>query len=427
MQTKFTEIDAFVYGQKIGTLIYHQGAIYFEYDASFKKSSIEISPLKLPLARTTGVYTNPDNFYLYGGLAGVFFDSLPDKHGMAFIDTYFSKKGLKQNQITLLHKLAFIGERGMGAIEYRPKEHEDNQSVLDVLDAKDAYESMKKILNDKDEISSIESFMNIIDSVSPLGGGRPKMLITYNHETKTLKFNTKTIPHGYKRAIIKFDEIYYEKESLNFTKLEYIYMLMAKECGIIVPPIYLHEENGEHHLIIERFDRDADDEKLHIATASALMHIDISVPQSSSYEQLFALTRALCNSQLEIEQLFRRMLFNALSYNFDDHTKNFSYIMDRFGKWRLSPAYDITYSKGLATQHITTINAKGLDFTRDDFYAIAQNQSIKKSRVDAMLREILTVLESFQERAKAIGIDAKTIKECSDDMQRQRELLGFPY
>lgn len=107
------------------------------------------------LAKTTGVYTNPNNFYLYSGLAGVFFDSLPDKHGMAFIDTYFSKKALKPNQITLLHKLAFIGDRGMRAIEYRPKEHEDNQSVLDVLDAKNAYESMKKILNDKDEISSI--------------------------------------------------------------------------------------------------------------------------------------------------------------------------------------------------------------------------------------------------------------------------------
>lgn len=181
-----TEINAYIYEQKIGTFLEHQGRVYFEYDKTFILKGLEISPIKLPLSKET--YTNKEHISLYQGMAGVFFDSLPDKHGMVFIDRYFEREGLKAHEVTLLHKLAFIGDRGMGAIEYLPKEHDESSLKANVINAKDVYEEMKKRINDKD--SSIADFMNILDSVSPVGGGRPKMLVQYKDKEKKIKVNS---------------------------------------------------------------------------------------------------------------------------------------------------------------------------------------------------------------------------------------------
>ena len=421
-----TEIEAYIYGHKIGTLIHHNGTIYFEYDETFKSLGFEISPIKLHTQKTIKAYTNQDNIPLYGGLAGVFFDSLPDKHGMAFIDRYFERQDLKPHQITLLHKLAFIGDRGMGAIEYRPKEHEDNiTDTTCILNAKEAYEEMKKNISNKE--SSITDLMNILDSVSPVGGGRPKMLVLYNEVNNTIKLNTQNLPKNYKRAIIKFDEVYYENESIGLTKLEYIFMQMAKEVGIHTANFKLIEENGMHHLVVERFDRDEEDNKLHICTASGLMHIDISIAQIASYENLFILTRKLSNSQEDIEELFKRMVFNVLALNYDDHTKNFSFVMNKKGIWSLSPAYDITYSKGMATQHLTTIAGKSKDFKIDDLLKIAKLHSIKNSKALEIINKTIEIIQTFENRAKEINIDENTIKECMKNIKYQISLLlGSP-
>lgn len=423
MKKPLTEIDAYIYGHKIGTLIRHDGTIYFEYDKAFKTLELEISPLKLPTKKTTSLYTNQDNKYLYGGMPGVFFDSLPDKYGMAFIDRYFESQGLRLSEITLLHKLAFIGDRGMGAIEYRPKEHEESSDIETVLQAKDAYEDMKKFLDSKNDTVPIAKLMTIIDSVSPVGGGRPKMLILYNRSTNTIKFNNKKLDDGYKRALIKFDEVYYENESMDFTKLEYVYMQMAKECSIKTPPFTLYKDDGQSHLIVERFDRDEKDEKIHMCTASGLMHKDISIPKIMSYEELFLFTSKICTNQSVIEQLFRRMVFNALSINYDDHAKNFSFIMDKTGEWTLSPAYDITFSKGLAQEHITTINGKGKSYVIEDFLSIATKYLIKEATALKIIREISIMLHQFEKRAQAISINDELVNECTRDIQEQLALL----
>ena len=421
-----TEIEAYIYGHKIGTLIHHNGTIYFEYDETFKSLGLEISPIKLDTQKTIKAYTNQDNIPLYAGLAGVFFDSLPDKHGMAFIDRYFERQDLKPHQITLLHKLAFIGDRGMGAIEYRPKEHEDNiNDTTSILNAKETYEEMKKNIQNKE--SSISSLMNIIDSVSSVGGGRPKMLVLYNQIDNTIKLNTKKIEKGYKRAIIKFDEAYYENESIGLTKLEYLFMQMAKDAGINTANFRLIKDNNMHHLIVERFDRDDEDNKLHICTASGLMHIDISVAQVTSYENLFILTRKLCNSQEDIEELFKRMVFNILALNYDDHTKNFSFIMNKQGIWYLSPAYDITYSKGMATQHLTTIGGKAKDFKIDDLLKIAKLHSIKNSKALEIINKSMEIIKTFEGRAKEINMEESLIKDCKKNIEYQISLLfGSP-
>jgi serine/threonine-protein kinase HipA len=415
-----TEIDAYIYGKKIGTLLEHKGSIFFQYDQDFISEGLQISPIKLPAKDT--LYTNNDHQFLYQGMPGVFFDSLPDRHGMAFIDRYFERQGLKTHEITLLHKLSFIGDRGMGAIEYLPKEHEENIVRTEVINAKDSYEKMKKDIGDND--SSIENLMNILDSVSPVGGGRPKMLVQYDKRSKMMKINTKQLEKGYKRAIIKFDEVYEGVGSIGLTKLEFIMMSMAKEVGIKTANFELIEENNSHHLLLERFDRTEDDEKIHMCTASGLMHIDISISQVTTYEHLLMLTKKVCKSQEDTEELFKRMVLNVLVFNFDDHAKNFAFLMDKSGKWTLSPAYDITYSKGLAKQHMTTIGGKALEITRDDILKIAISYSIKSAVANKIIDACIKVAATFKERAEALGLEASDIEAYKNDIDSQIELLS---
>lgn len=415
------EINAYLYGKKVGTMIEHQGVIYFEYDKEFKLTGLEISPIKLHTSKTQGAYTNSEHTKVYHGMAGVFFDSLPDKHGMAFIDRYFEKQGLKPFEVTLLHKLAFIGDRGMGAIEYIPKEDDISDSSNITINAKEAYEELKQNL--QNDNSSIESLMNIKQSVSPVGGGRPKMLVQYNYKTNEIRLNKKELHEGYIRAIIKFDEIYEGVGSIGLTKLEYIFMSMAQEIGINTAQFQLISEGNAKHLLVKRFDRDDNDEKIHLATASGLMHIDISVLKATSYEYLFMLTRNICKSQEDIEELFKRMVLNILISNFDDHAKNFAYLMDKNGIWKLSPAYDITYSKGLLKSHTTTVCGKDLDITKDDILKIAKAQSIKPAIAIKIIDKCIDVVRTFEEKAKNIELDIDTIKECKNDINSQIELF----
>ncbi len=415
------EINAYIYGKKIGTIIEHQGVIYFEYDKKFKLEGLEISPIKLHTSKTNDAYTNLEHTTLYHGMAGVFFDSLPDKHGMAFIDRYFEKQGLKPFEVTLLHKLAFIGDRGMGAIEYIPKE-DDTVATSDIaINAKEAYEEMKQGI--QNENSSIESLMNIRQSVSPVGGGRPKMLVQYNHNTKEIRLNKKELHKDYKRAIIKFDEIYEGVGSIGLTKLEYIFMSMAKEIGINTSEFQLINEGDAKHLLVKRFDRDDNDEKIHMCTAAGLMHLDISILKATSYEYLFMLTRNICKSQEDIEELFKRMVLNILCSNFDDHAKNFAYLMDKNGKWSLSPAYDITYSKGLMKSHTTTVCGKDSNITRDDVLKIAKSQGIKTSTAIKIIDSCIEVAKTFEEKATKLELDIDTLKSCKSDIDNQIKLL----
>jgi len=403
-------------------MIEYDGVVYFEYDKEFKLEGLEISPIKLHTTKTKDAYTNKDQTTLYHGMAGVFFDSLPDKHGMPFIDRYFQKQGLRLFEVTQLHKLAFIGDRGMGAIEYFPKVEDRGATQDVVIDAKEIYEEMKQGFQGDD--FSIDALINICQSVSPVGGGRPKMLVQYNYNTLEIRLNKKELHDGYTRAIIKFDEIYEGVGSIGLTKLEYIFMTMAKEVGINTAQFQLIQEGGADHLLVKRFDRDENDEKIHMCTASGLMHIDISLIKATSYEHLFGLTRRISKFQEDIEELFKRMVLNILAFNFDDHAKNFAYLMGRDGKWRLSPAYDITYSKGAMKSHTTTIAGKDLDITRTDLLNIAKMQSIKPKVATKMIDDCIKVAKTFEEKAREIGLDRGTIEECKRDIDSQIALLS---
>lgn len=413
------EIEAYIYGAKIGSLLLESGKIYFSYDPSFKSKNLQISPLKLNIDSIDGIYTNDDS-KIYQGMPGVFFDSLPDKFGMSFIDRYFETKGYKINEITLLDRLSFIGDRGMGAIEYKPKEEQGTLQQFDrVFTAKKSFENMQAILADKKESYSIEELMEVLHGASPLGGGRPKMLVTFNENSREIRTNDRILKDGFRRSIIKFDETYYEKQSIELTKLEYLYMNMAKECEIDIPKIILLQENGLHHLIIERFDRDEEDNKIHVATASALLHKDISIPKVMSYEELFALTHKICHKQSSVEEVFRRMVFNTLSFNVDDHAKNFSFMMSREGEWDIAPGYDITYSFGLVKEHLTTIKGKGKEFILQDYLDIAQRNLISDEKAINIVGKTIEVLETFKKRARGVALSEEEAQECFTRIESQ--------
>ena len=426
---KLLEVDAYLYGHKIGTMIMHMGRIYFEYDTAFTSLGLEISPLKLNTKKITGAYTNPDSPDYYYGMCGVFFQSLPDKHGMPFIDRYFERQGVTSDKVTLLQKLTFIADRGMGAIEYAPKEHEEIMEAAIALGAKELREEMRLVLEDDVKNTTIRDYMNIINNASPIGGARPKLLISYNQQTSEIRSNSAMLEDGFVRSILKFDESYPNaqgiNESIELTKLEHLHMSLAKECGITIPIMTLIKEDGEHHLIFQRYDRDKNDQKIHVCSAAGLMHKDIRVAQVMSYEELMKLTNLITKSQSDVEEMFARMVFNALSFNVDDHAKNFEFMMDRTGQWRLAPAYDVTYSKGAVKEHLTSINGKSSNFSIDDFLVIAQKNIIPKKKAEEIIKIAASVLSTYENRALESGISAKESKKIGDQIHAQIMKIGL--
>lgn len=420
---KQLEVNAYLYGHKIGTMIMHMGRIYFEYNSAFKSLELEISPLKLNTKKITGAYTNPDSPDYYHGMSGVFFQSLPDKHGMPFIDRYFERQGVASDKVTLLQKLTFIADRGMGAIEYAPKEHQDVIDAGIALTAKNLREEMQHVLEDDNKGSMIAEFMNIINNASPIGGARPKLLITYNKQTGEIRSNSAKLDDGFVRSILKFDESYPNadgiNESIELTKLEHLHMSLAQECGITIPDMILIEENGEHHLVFARYDRDENDQKIHVCSAAGLLHKDISVPHVMSYEELLKLTNLICKSQADVEEMYRRMVFNVLSFNVDDHAKNFEFMMDRYGQWRLAPAYDVTYSKGAVKEHLTTINGKGSDFTIDDFLVVAKKNLIDAKSAKKVIDTIAKKLSTYEKRSQAADISKSEAIKIGSEIHSQ--------
>ncbi|RLA71624.1 MAG: hypothetical protein DRG78_24995 [Epsilonproteobacteria bacterium] len=398
------KVYPYIWDKKIGTIIYDEGNIYFEYDDTFRGSGLEISPLKLPLD-FKGVYTNNDERY-FSGLAGVFHDSLPDKFGTKVIERYFESKGLEAYELNVIQKLMFVGDRGMGAISYRPAEEiSDDKNVAEIIDIQKFYENSKKIVTGE-AVDVIEEMLEFMESSASAGGARAKAIIGFNPVTNEMTNGTKdTLPDGFEHWLIKFDE---EKEgkSLDYTKLEYLYMSMAKECGINVPEIRLFEHGNLNHFLIKRFDR-VNNTRMHTHTLAGLTHTDFNVPKHYSYDMLLKLTLNLTGEQAAVEEQFRRMVFNVIARNQDDHAKNFSFMMDQKGRWSITPAYDITYANGAeyTKNHQLSIRGKVNNFTMEDLLYIAKESSIKESWAKEMIQNIIGVISSFENRAKVLKIN----------------------
>jgi len=409
------EVTAYIFGKKVGVIYEQNGIISFEYEQDFLNLNINISPIKLPF--DTQTYINYDDKY-FQTLAGVFFDSLPDKFGTKVVERYYESKGVPARELTVLQKLIFIGNRGMGAIEYEPKENIfDDRDVLEPIEIRKMYEASKMIIKGE-ATNAIRDILFFMDSGASAGGARAKAVIGWNLKENKIISGAGEIPKEYEHWLIKFDSSDDNRESTGFTKLEYLYMSMAKKCGINIPKIKLFRDNELAHFVIKRFDR-KNNKKIHMHSLASIMHINFNIPKHFSYDYALRVVWNMTKDKRDVLEFYKRAVFNIIARNQDDHAKNTSFLMNEKGEWRLSPAYDITYAngQGFTKNHQMSIVGKVNDFTNDDLLMLAKNNDIKESIAQEIIDKTIKVVSGFRKEAVRLGIREDLINLVNGDLR----------
>ena len=352
-------IDVFAKGHKVGTLAAtDDGRIAFQYSKEWQENGFSINPFSLPLSDRVFIADRP----YFRGLHGVFGDSLPDSFGELLLDRYLRSKNIAPDALSPLDRLAYVGSSGMGLLEYVPSlEQEGNHANID-FDV--IQEECDKLLSSK-EVNDIDALYSLGGSS---GGARPKSLIQYKGEEWIVKFSSRFDPK-------------------DIGELEYKYMSMAKEFGVNIPEIDLvTTSKGNKCFLIKRFDRDKG-KRVHVISVAALLECDFRAP-SLDYNTLLKLTRVLTNNKDDVIEMFRRMVFNVLIDNQDDHAKNFSFLYDEENKvYRLAPAYDITPGKTYFGEHTTSVNGKGKDISDEDMLQVAEKNAIPLAIAKDIIRQ----------------------------------------
>ncbi|MBN2820078.1 MAG: type II toxin-antitoxin system HipA family toxin [Bacteroidales bacterium] len=380
----------------------------FQYDKRFLEKNWDLSPLKMPINNGDRVYNfpellpakdSPEN--TFNGLPGLLADSLPDKYGNQLIEQWLAQNGRPPNSMNPVEKLCFIGSRGMGALEFEPAQIKAAKNTFSI-EVKSLVEIAQKMLSkreqfetqlDQEEKHAMEEILKVGTSA---GGARPKAVIAYNEKTKEVRSGQTRAPKGFSHWLLKLDGVSGIQfgDSHGWGRVEYAYYLMAQNCGIEMMPSELLEENGRAHFMTKRFDREGHDTRHHIQTLCGIQHFDYNSLFAYSYEQVFQTMRLLRLPYPQAEQMFRRMVFNVLATNCDDHTKNFSFRLKKDGVWELAPAYDVCYSYDPANvwvnQQTLSINGKNRDIEKADLMTIAKANNIKKGEkiIDEINQEV---------------------------------------
>ncbi len=407
------EVIVNIFGKKVGTLFELNGNISFEYDSSFIDSGLNLSPLKLPF--NTHTYSNYDDKY-FQTLAGVFFDSLPDKFGTKIIQRYYESKSLAEKDLTILQKLVFIGNKGMGALEYEPRENVlDDIDIYEPLEIRNMYEFSKKVIKGE-TTQTIRNMLLFMDSEASAGGARAKAVVGWDRDKDILVSGVSKLKKNYEYWLVKFDTYDEDNNSLDFTKLEYVYMSMAKKCGIDIPNIDLIKDKDLTHFAIKRFDR-VDNKKIHMHSLASLVHVNFNEPSHFSYDEALRVVRYITKDMQAVEEFYKRAIFNIVARNQDDHAKNTSFLMDEKGIWTLSPAYDITYANGagFTKNHQMSFLGKNCDFTYNDLLKLADSFEIKKA--DTIIDNIIDVVSGFRKEAKVLNIREDLINLVENDLR----------
>ena len=389
-----------LYGQPVGTFRWdnNRQLAHFEYADSFIGKGLEPSPILMPV-RQGRIYSFSDiGRETFKGLPGMLADSLPDTYGRALFDRWLALTGRSSGNA--VETLCFLGKRCMGALEFEPAMDApyspDIKIELDSL-----VEVASEALSKKEEFgANLEenkkaAIAEIVRLGTSAGGQRAKAIIAYNPQTGEVRSEQIEAPEGFDYYLIKLDGVTAEagfRETQNFGRLEYSFYRLVKECGIEMSDCSLIEENGRAHFLTKRFDR-KNGEKIHMQTLCGIAHYDYRNPRSYSYEQAFNVMRALRLPYSQAQEMYRRMVFNVVIRNQDDHTKNISFLMDRQGKWRLSPAYDLGFAYnpkgGWTAQHQMSINGKFDGITRQDLLEFAKRNNIKEAAeiIDSITEE----------------------------------------
>ncbi len=398
----------------------------FEYDPGFADSSIEVAPLTMPLARR--IYSFPalprDTFH---GLPGLVADSLPDDFGNALIDAWLAMQGRSAESFNPVERLCYVGARGMGAIEYLPVIG-PSATWSQIVEVGELVALAEKILSDRHNFCmSLSSgrenrvMEEILRVGTSAGGARAKAVIAWNPETNEVRSGQADAEDGFSYWLLKFDGVsggfndVHFSASTGYGLIEFGYYKMAQAAGIDMMESRLLKENGRSHFMTRRFDRTGSGRKLHMQTLGAISHYDYRMPGVYSYEQCLATIRDLEKSMDSVEEQFRRMSFNVIARNQDDHVKNIAFLMDRGGNWRLAPAYDLTYSfnsEGAWTNaHQMTLNGKRDNFQLDDFKACAKHASMKRGRAEQIIDQVQSAVAQWESFADEAGVDEHLIRQ----------------
>ena len=389
-----------IWDMKVGAIAWDEinQIARFEYYPEFVRTKIELSPIKMPLPTGNRVFEFPelrksknDEFDTFKGLPGLLADSLPDRYGNQLINSWLAQNGRPADSMNPVEQLCFIGSRGMGALEFEPAQFRSSKNTSHI-EIDSLVNIARKMLSKRvdftanlkeDEIGAMKEILKIGTSA---GGARPKAIIAYNAKTGEVRSGQTKSPRGFEHWLIKLDGVSSTQfgESTGYGRVEMAYYKMARACGIKMMESQLLEENGRAHFMTQRFDRENGNTRHHIQTLCAMQHFNYNQVTIYSYEQLFQTMRKLRLPYNDAVQMFRRMVFNVVASNCDDHTKNFAFRLRENSRWELSPAYDICYAfdpKSIwVSQHALSINGKRKGISYDDLLNIAKSMNVKKAK-----------------------------------------------
>ena len=417
--------EVLIWGTRIGVIHQDNDKAYssFEYDKDFLASGIELSPLMMPLKPR--VYSFPNLAgEAFHGAPGLVADSLPDRFGNRVIERWLQGQGRSINEFNVIDRLCYTGERGMGALEYRPVSGPAKADTDDV-DIGKMVEFASEILHGKDtmrlNVKDDPGFAQLIQLGTSAGGARAKALIAWNESSGEIKSGQINAGNGFEYWLIKFDGVrkngdHGVEDAVEYTRIEYAYSLMAKDSGIVMNDCRLWEENGRYHFMTKRFDR-IGNKKIHMQTLAALAHVDYNIPGLSSYEEAAGIAMTLTGKKSDTEELFRRMVFNTIMVNQDDHVKNIAFLMDKHGIWSLAPAYDLTFAYNLDNRwlraHQMRINGKTSGINNEDLISAGLNMGLSRPKCNHIIEQIMGVSDNFSLYMHRSGVSSNTIDVMS--------------
>jgi serine/threonine-protein kinase HipA len=432
-----TYAEVKLWGRTIGAVALEDGRdiAVFEYDPAFVRSGIEVAPLTMPLARP--VYTFPSlpikTFY---GLPGLLADSLPDRFGHALIDAWLASQGRSPEAFNAVERLCYVGERGTGALEYAPVLGPAARGSAR-LQVDRLVELASEILTRRSNLSvsfaephKEKALLDILRVGTSAGGARAKAIIAWNPDTNEVRSGQTEAGPGFEYWLLKFDGVSGNRDKeledpQGFGVIEYAYSKMAAGAGIQMNACRLFEENNRRHFMTRRFDRLANGGKLHMQSLCAMAHFDFNMAGAYSYEQALRVIRQLGLSMDAVEEQFRRMVFNIIARNQDDHVKNIAFLMDKTGRWSLSPAFDVTYSYNPSgtwtSNHQMTLNGKRDGFVLEDFRTCAKTAAMKRGRAAAIIEEVRAAVSRWRDYADAAGVPP----QWRDQIQETLRLTPF--
>jgi serine/threonine-protein kinase HipA len=409
-----------LWGTRIGAvaLTDSTGVAAFEYEPAFLARGIQLAPLTMPLEER--VYSFPElPRRTFRGLPGLLADSLPDRFGNNLINAWLARQGRTPESFDAVERLCYTGQRGMGALEFKPaqgpsaetsKPIQISELVTLASEILSRQQGLAASFQDPEQEQALQTILRVGTSA---GGARAKALIAWNPSTAEVRSGQLEAPAGFSHWLLKFDGVSGNKDKeledpQGYGLIELAYSRMARAAKITMSDCRLLEENGRSHYMTRRFDRDDAGNKLHMQSLGALAHFDYNEPGSYSYEQAFLVMRQLQLPMRDLEEQYRRMVFNLVARNQDDHVKNIAFLMDRNGQWSLSPAFDITWSFNPAgdwtATHQMTVNGKRDQFTRADLLAAGRSAQLKRGRTEAIVEEVIAAVRDWLRYAAEAGV-----------------------